>query len=57
MAKIIIPIELKGKDIYPASGKITLDEDMSLKDAKIAKDLFPNIQILEEKPKPKKKKE
>ena len=57
MAKIIIPTELVNKDLWSQFGKITLNESMTLKNAKIAKEFYPSIQILEEKPKPKKKKE
>ena len=57
MAKIIIPTELLNKDLWSQFGKITLNESMTVKNAKIAKEFYPSIQILEEKPKPKKKKE
>lgn len=57
MAKIIIPTELLNKDLWSQFGKITLNESMTLKNAKIAKEFYPSIQILEEeKPKVSKKK-
>ena len=46
--KIIIPNELKGKDIYTVNGKISVTDNLTLKEAKELKIYFPDVLIIED---------
>jgi len=46
--KIIIPHDIKGKDIWTVNGKITVNENLTLEQAKELKGYFPNIIIVED---------
>ena len=53
MAKIVIPSELIGLDVWSQFGKIEVREGMSLKDAKLLQKIYPQVSIIEEETKPK----
>lgn len=52
--KIVIPHSILGKDLWDSEGKLHLSKDLTRKQAERAKKTFPSIQIIDEKPQPKK---
>jgi len=53
---VFVPTHLKGLTIWPAYGKIVLDENMTSQEVAEAQKIYPQIVIIEDKAKKKGKK-
>ena len=52
---VLIPTRLKGLTIYPAYGRIVLSENMTDEEVREAQKIYPDIRVVEELKKFKKK--